>query len=88
MIDDKLQSTLEKAIAYYLYIASKDVPDGDAALYRAATLRLIGKPVDETLLREAAKRKSNDDPLYSNALCSEDVPPLEDVWVEYQRGRR
>lgn len=82
MIDDQLESTLEKAVAYYLYIASKEVPDDDACLYRAAALRLIGKPVDEALLREAAKRKSNDDPLYSNNLCGAGVPLLEDVWVE------
>ncbi|NOJ40886.1 hypothetical protein [Bradyrhizobium australiense] len=85
MIDRKLARTLEKAVAYYLYIASKDVPDDDACLYRAAALRLIKKPVDEALLREAAKGKSNDDPLYSNTLCSADVPALEDVWGDFHR---
>lgn len=77
-------AALEKAVAYYLYIASKDVPDSEAGLFRAAALALIGKPVDAALLREAEKRKSDDEPLYSNEV---DVTPrLEDFWLEHWPG--
>jgi hypothetical protein len=71
---------LEKAVAYYLYIASKEVPDGEACLFRAAALALIREPVDAALLKEAGKRKSDDNPLYSDEI---DVTPrLEDFWLE------
>jgi hypothetical protein len=45
-----------------------DVPDDVAGVYRAAALALIGKPVDAALLREAAERRSNDDPVYSHDI--------------------
>jgi hypothetical protein len=71
---------LRRAVAYYLYIASKDVSDDEAGLYRAAALSLIGEPVDAALLREAGKHKSNDDPLYSNDIKIQ--PELEDLWEQ------
>jgi hypothetical protein len=72
---------LEKAVAYYLYIQSKDVADAEAGLYRAAAFALIGKPVDNALRLEAAKHKSIDDPLYSNDINIQ--PELIDLWLEH-----
>ena len=85
-VDTLLDVQLRKAVAYYLYIESKDVPDDEAGLYRAAALALIGKPVDARLLSEAAKRKSNDDPLYSSDIRVE--LELEALWDEHHRRRR
>ena len=55
MVADVEEIELEKAIAYYPYMASKDVRDEEAGRYRAAALALIGKPADAGLLRDAAK---------------------------------
>ena len=75
--------SLEEAVAYYLYIASKDVPDDEGGLYRATALALIGKPIDKALLIEAEKKKSNDDPLYDNAIRPH--VELEDVWEQHRK---
>ena len=37
-VHDKLSG----AVAYFLYIASKDVPDDEGGLYRAAALQVVG----------------------------------------------
>ena len=61
----------------------------DIALLRRlarAALALIGEPVDAGLLSEAKKRKSNDDPLYSNDIRVK--PELEDMWAEHPRAGR
>ena len=80
MLTDAEEVRLRRAVAYYLYIASKDAPDAEAGLYRAAALLLIGEPVDAALLSEAEKRKSNDDPLYSNDIRVQ--PELEGLWKQ------
>jgi hypothetical protein len=77
------EDDLAGAVAYYLYIASKDVPDEDAGLFRAAALRLIGKPVDPAVLSAAGKRKSNDDPLYEHGYRSK--IDLVDLWLYHHR---
>jgi hypothetical protein len=82
--EEQKLTALKKAVAYYLYIASKDVPDNKAGVFRAAALALIGKPVDAALLREAEKRKSDDEPLYSNKINV--TPQLEDFWLEHWPG--
>jgi hypothetical protein len=68
MLADVEEERLRRAVAYYLYVASKDVPDGEAGIYRAAALLLIDEPVDAALLGEAEKRASNDDPLYNSDI--------------------
>jgi hypothetical protein len=80
IIDDKLR----EAVAYYLYIESKDVPDDKAGLYRAAALALIDKPIDPALLAVARARKSNDDPLYDANYGTN--PTLSDVWEYHHRA--
>jgi hypothetical protein len=80
----KIGDRLSEAVAYYLYIKSKDVPDDKAGLFRAAALALIEKPVDPALLAIAAKRKSNDDPLYSNDYGTS--PDLFDLWEYHHRA--
>ena len=77
------QDDLTGAVAHYLYLLSKDVADEDAGLYRAAALRLIGKPVDPALMAIAEKRQSNDDPLYGDSH----MPPtdLMDLWLYHHR---
>ncbi|MGA0564557.1 hypothetical protein ACO2RV_19090 [Ancylobacter sp. VNQ12] len=70
---------LEYAVAHYLFLLSKDVPDDESGLYRATALALIGEPVSPDFLALAAKHKSNDDPLYDRS----DIrlgPDLEEVW--------
>jgi hypothetical protein len=79
----ELKDTLDGAVAHYLFIASEDVPDEDAALYRAAALRLINEPVDPALMAAAGKRKSNDDPLYTDAHRA--WPDLMDLWLYHHR---
>jgi hypothetical protein len=79
-----IEGGLRKAVAYYLYIESKDVEDDKAALYRAAALALLKKPVDPALLAIASARKSNDDPLYSNDYGTD--PTLSDVWEYHHRA--
>jgi hypothetical protein len=74
---------LRKAVAYYLYIESKDVEDEKGGLYRAAALALMNKPVDPALLAEASAKKSNDDPLYSADYGTD--PMLSDVWEYHHR---
>ena len=75
-----MSSDLRKAVAYYLYVESKDEPPAIAGLLRAAALALINKLVDPALMAEAEKSKSNDDPLYDRAV---DVTPrLDDLWAE------
>ena len=78
-----VDARLSKAVAYYLYIESKGVSDDKAGLYRAAALALIGKPVDAALLREAEKRRSDDDPLYSRDVWVK--PALQDLWHYHHR---
>jgi hypothetical protein len=78
---DNFWDNLAGAVAHYLFVASKDVPDDDAALFRAAALRLMGKPVDPALMAEAGNRKSNDDPLYEYRS----TPDLHDVWMYHHR---
>ena len=80
IIDDRLR----EAVAYFLYIESKDVPDDKAGLYRAAALALIDQPVAPALLAVAGTRKSNDDPLYSNDYGIN--PTLSDVWEYHHRA--
>jgi hypothetical protein len=79
LIEDKLR----EAVAYFLYIESKDVPDDKAKLYRAAALALIDKPVDPRLLAVAREGKSNDDPLYETGDGVD--PTLSDVWEYHHR---
>ncbi|WFU34878.1 hypothetical protein QA635_10965 [Bradyrhizobium brasilense] len=79
----EFEGSLAGAVAHYLYIASKDVPDEDAGLFRAAALRLIGKPVDSAVLAAAGKRKSNDDPLYEHEHRPE--TDLMDLWFYHHR---
>jgi hypothetical protein len=81
MLNGAEMAKLRKAVAYYLYIQSKDEPDDKAGLYRAAALALIKKPVDAALLREAEKRKSDDYPLCGNDYYVE--PELEDLWDKH-----
>jgi hypothetical protein len=78
-----IQTKLREAVAYYLYIESKDVPDDKAALYRAAALALLNKPVDPALMVLASKRKSNDDPLYDTHYGTN--PDLFDLWQYHHR---
>lgn len=52
---------LERAVAKFLFVASKDEPDAIAGVYRAAALALLRAPIDPELLRQAEKRKSVDD---------------------------
>src|ERR1700691_5735733 len=78
-----VDSGLRKAVAYYLYIQWKDVPDDEAGLYRATALALLRKPVDPALLAVASARKSIDDPLYANGYG--DNPTLDDVWEYHHR---
>ena len=82
-VDAEIGAKLRKAVAYYLYIESKDVADDEPGLYRAAALALIGTPVDQALLHEAARCKSNDDPLYESAFRVE--PELEDLWDAHHK---
>ncbi len=86
MLTDAEEVRLRRAVACYLYVASKDVPDDEAGLYRAAALSLIGEQVDSALLSEAGKRKSKDDPLYSNDIRVQ--PELEDLWEQQRVARR
>ncbi len=79
----KFEDSLAEAVAHYLYLESKEVPDEDATLYRAAALRLINKPVDPMLMAMAGQRKSNDDPLYRNAHGTS--PDLMDLWFYHHR---
>jgi hypothetical protein len=74
---------LERAVAYYLYIESKDVADDEAGLFRAVALALLKKPVDPDLLAIAGRRKSNDDPLYRNDYGTD--PTLSEVWEYHHR---
>jgi hypothetical protein len=83
-VTSEIEGKLRKAVAYYLYIESKDVPDDKAGLYRATALALLRKPVDPALLAVAGARKSNDDPLYRNDYGTE--PTLSDVWEYHHRG--
>jgi hypothetical protein len=79
-IDDGLR----EAVAYYLYIESKDVADDKAGLYRAAALALIEKPVDPELLSIASARRSEDDPLYNDDYGAN--PTLFDLWEYHHRA--
>jgi hypothetical protein len=83
MLDDREQLKLRKAVGYYLYIASKDVPDEQGSIYRAAALALIRKPVDVALVQEALKRKSDEEPLYKLHVELE----LEDLWEQHLSRR-
>jgi hypothetical protein len=80
-VDQDFEDRLAEAVSHYLFLVSKDVPDEDASLYRAAALRLISEPVDPALLAEASKRASNDDPLY-NHISS---PNLWELWSYHHR---
>ena len=83
MLDDREQLKLRKAVGYYLYIASKDVPDEQGAIYRAAALALIKKPVDPALVQQALKRRSDEEPLYELHVELE----LEDLWEQHRSQR-
>jgi hypothetical protein len=83
-VTSNIDGRLRKAVAYYLYIESKDVPDDKAGLYRAAALALLKKPVDPALLAIASAGKSNDDPLYSNDYGTN--PELSDLWEYHHRA--
>lgn len=84
MLDARSAKRLRKAVAHYLYIQSKDEPDEKAGLMRAAALALINKQIDADLLIQARRRRSNDDPLYSNEI---DVTPrLEDLWEQADKA--
>lgn len=78
-----MRSDLRKAVAHYLFIESKDEPPEIAGLLRAAALALIGKPVDDSLLSEAKKSKSDDEPLYDRAIDLQ--PRLDDLWDRQPR---
>ena len=80
----KIDKRLSEAVAYYLYIKSKDVPDDNAGLYRAAALALLKKPVNPALLAIASARKSNDDPLYNTGYGT--IPELFDLWEYHNRA--
>jgi hypothetical protein len=79
-----IEGGLRKAVAYYLYIESKDVADDKAGLYRAAALALLKKPVDPALLAVASARKSNDDPQYDTDYGTN--PTLSNVWEYHHRA--
>jgi hypothetical protein len=81
MLNEVESKDLRRSVAYYLYIASKDVPDEQAGLYRAAALALIKKPVDATLLQQAGRRDFDDEPLYKLHVETE----LEDLWEQRHR---
>jgi hypothetical protein len=81
MLDDREALKLRKAVSYYLYIASKDVPDEQGALFRAAALALIKKPVDASLIHEVLKRRSDEEPLYKLDVDLE----LEDLWEQHHK---
>jgi hypothetical protein len=83
-VTSKIDDELNEAIAYWLYIKSKDEADDKAGLYRAAALALIDQPVDPALLAVARERKSNDDPLYSNDFGTN--PELSDLWEYHHRA--
>jgi hypothetical protein len=83
-VDEKLR----KAVAYYLHLASKDVPGDKSGLYSAAALALIGEPVDEELLDVASEERSNLDPLYSTKFCTSSIPEIERVAVSLSRRDR
>lgn len=77
--DQKLRRPLHKAVAHYLFLMSEESPPGEAGLYRAAALALLGEEVAPGLMAEAAMARSNDGPLHRR----EDLragPDLEDVW--------
>lgn len=69
---------LHKAVAHYLFVESKDLPDGEARLLRAAALVLINKPIPKALLDTAEKTKLDDEPLYTDAIRG--GPDLIEVW--------
>jgi hypothetical protein len=74
---------LERTIAKFLFVASKDEPPEIAGLYRAAALALIHEPIDAGLLEEASKSRTIDDALYGGDVTS--MPMLTDVWELYQK---
>lgn len=70
---------LEKAVAHYLYVISKDVEPEKAALYRATALTLINEPLAPEIFRAVTQSTFNDEPLYARS----DIrigPDLEDIW--------
>ncbi len=79
MTDDEKLWALQEAVARYLFIESKDVPDGEASIFRAAALLLLGKPVDPALLRAAERCSLDDDPLYSRTI--HDAEDLPELWL-------
>ncbi|HEY1980027.1 MAG TPA: hypothetical protein VGH13_08060 [Xanthobacteraceae bacterium] len=84
MLTDTEEARLRRAVAYFLYIESMDLPEDESGLYRATALSLIGEPVDAALLREAGKHKSKDDPLYSNRIRAQ--PEIADLWEQQQHA--
>jgi hypothetical protein len=74
---------LERAVAKFLFVASKDEPDSIAGIYRAAALALLKAPLDPDLLSEAEMRKSVDDPLYSRDVIG--AAALEDIFASDNR---
>ena len=69
---------LNKAVAHYLFIQSKEVPDEQAKLLRAAALLLLSSPIPQRLLEEVGKMACNDDPLYKADIRA--GPDLDEVW--------
>jgi hypothetical protein len=69
---------LYKAVAHYLFVESKDLPDGESGLLRAAALVLLKEPIPLSLLKQAAKTDYNDEPLYSGDIRI--GPDLDEVW--------
>jgi len=77
---------LESAVAKFLFIASKEEPDGVSGIYRAAALALLGKPVSAGLLCEAAKHETVDDPLYTREIA--DAAMLDEIWAASARHEK
>jgi hypothetical protein len=74
---------LDRAVAKFLFVASKDEPDGIAKIYRAAALLLIGEDIDPALLAEAEKGKTIDDALYTETVSA--APTLAEIFNEHRR---
>jgi hypothetical protein len=78
-----IQGKMRKAVAYYLYCQSSEVPDEEGVLLSAAALLLLKKPVDPALMAVARKGKSDDEPLHAGDYGRD--PDLFDLWQYYHR---
>lgn len=79
MTEDEKLTALEKSVARYLFIESKDVPDSEARIFRAAALLLLGEPIDSALLRAVESWPLDDGPLYSRSI--QEAEDLSDLWL-------